>query len=227
MPQGEANGPQPERGVRLLLNLQLGKALLASDIDRPDVDGRGVGRLGDSRIGGQVVLFFGQAGALEIDEFRTEEPDPLRPEREGHFDFIRKLDVGQGKELHIIQSDRFELGRLLEFPEIMIVPFLLAQEFFSDSQRRVDNNFAVRSVDDDEVAVLDLLGDIVEADHRRYAQRARQDGGMRCRPSHICGHGQDVPPAEPDGRLRRQHFMGDQDLLLLPVLFRPALHLGL
>ena len=48
VPEGETDGPQPQRRVGLLLDLELGQALLSADVDRPDIDRAGIGVLGEA-----------------------------------------------------------------------------------------------------------------------------------------------------------------------------------
>lgn len=174
---------------------------------------------GDPGVDGQVVLFARQGGRPEIDELRAEQADTLGAEGHGHVHFFRQLDVGQEVRPDLVQSYGFEAGRFLQLAAVVIVPLLLGLILATDGGRRVDDDFAARAVDDDKIPLPDLPRDTPEAQDGRDAHGTGQDGRVRRPPSHVERDAQSGLAAQPDGRLGRKEFMGDQDVLPLGRLF--------
>ena len=135
-------------------------------------------------------------------------------------DLLGQLDVGHRGEPHAVERDRSPGRDLSQLAAVGVVFFLLALELLPDGRRRVDDDLAVRPVDDQVVAGLDRLGDVVEADDGRDVERPGQDGRMGGLAAHVQGHGQDPALAEPEGGLRGKEVVGDEDLP--PDVLRPA-----
>ena len=132
--------------------------------------------------------------------------------------YDRAFPISSGSSMFAIGKNRTpssvtgpEPGDLLELPPVVVVLLLLAQELFPDGRRRIDDDLAVRAVDDERVAAPDLLGDVVEADDGRDVEGAGQDGDVGRRAAHVQGHGQDLPAAQPEGGFGGKEVVGDQD----------------
>src|SRR4030042_2074048 len=174
---------------------------------------------GETRVDLEVVLLRGQRLPPEIDELRAEEADALRAHGQGQGDLLGELDVGLGDEADAVERLRFELGRLLQLPAVGLVLRLLGLEFPADGRRRVDDDLAVGPVDDDELALPDLAGDVPEADDGRDAQGAGQDGRVRGLPAHVQGDGEGQLLAQPERGLGGKELVGDKDVFLLGRFF--------
>ena len=163
----------------------------------------------------EVVLLGRQGLPPEVDELGPEEADALRAHGLGQGDLLGQLDVGLGDEPDAVERLRLELGRLLELPAVVLVLLLLGLELAAHGGRRVDDDLAVGAVDDEELALPDLAGDVAQAEDGRDAEGPGQDGRVRGLAAHVQGDAEGQLPAQPQGGLGGQELVGDEDVLLL------------
>src|SRR5262245_31478615 len=176
--EAETDRADAEDRVVLLAIEDLVKVLLAAEIER--ADRRRIRRrfLREGAVDLVVLLLGGKRGrSVQEQELRPVQADAARAAAERDFELIGKLDVRLEHDLASVERDRGGLAGgaqplLLALQEIG--PQLLVRRALGDS--RVDDDLALRSVHDDDVAGSDVAAEIVQADDRRDRQRLGDDG---------------------------------------------------
>ena len=83
-------------------------------------------------------------------------------------------------------------------------------------RRRIDDHLAGRAVDDDELAGLDDVARVVQADDGRHLERARQDRGVIRPAAGVGREAADLRPVDLRGQRRRQ-LVGDEHRRLVEL----------
>ncbi len=160
--------------------------------------------------GGLVVILLRRLTGLtgEVKELGAVEADALCAAIDGLVDALGDLDVGH--ERHLVPVERAP-GHVEELGELGLdddAPFLglaVLDELFLVG---VDDHDAVVAVDDDQVAGVDLAGDVSQPDDGGDTHGASDDGGVTGSPADVGGEALHVGAVQGRG-LRGEQVVGD------------------
>ena len=165
-----------------------------------------------------VLLVFGrhvrrsadehELGSIQADAFGA------RAQRLG--DIVGPLDVGlEDDRLAVARLQRAVLARARSPPPGAVTT--RAFRFLPQRRRRIDDDFASLAVDDHRRAGRHPPADVVQADHRRHAERSREDRGVIRAASGVGREPADSRPIELRDDRRRQ-LVGDEHARRVEIL---------
>ena len=169
--------------------------------------------LHDARVVAVLLLLARQRVPRDEEVLGAEEPDAARPVIDDVLDLVRVLDVR--RELDLVPVERHG-GIIAQREELLLelaVPHLRLAVDVHRFGRRMQNDVPRDPVDDELVVRFHVLADIVEADDRGNALRAREDRGVRRAPARVRDESEDVFLVE-SGRIGRRQRLRDDDRLL-------------
>ncbi len=208
--QAIADPAKPEKRVHLGRRAGFAVELVPAQVQGADDDRvRGHG-LGHFAVGRELLVLAREILAVQVEELRAEQADPFRVDLFQRRHVVGELDVAGHH--HPMAVGRFRrqvaqgrqpfLDRVTFRFELAVDKQCLAGGF--DDQR------AAVAVEDRLLAVVDVLADIVQADHRRQVQRPRHDRRVRGVTAHVGGKPDHVFAVE-RGRVRRRQIIRDHD----------------
>ena len=178
MPEREADGAKPERRVGLVGALSDGKHV-AAEIQRTDGDGAVLHPLQDPAVGAVMLLLAGELLAVQVEELRSIQADPLAAVGEDARDLLWKLDVR-------LQADTAPVERL-RGPIAILEQRCVAG--FGRHPRRLEaldllrvgreQHLARRPVERDQVSGTADLARLACTDYARHFQGPGEDRRVR------------------------------------------------
>ena len=153
----------------------------------------------------RVLFLLGRQGrAVEIEKFGSEQADPFRTIPRCQFCVIRDFDVGGKHDMPAITRGRFgfaQSGERFGHQHLLMLQLSVMPERLL---RRVENEQAVVTVEQNVLTSLEFLGDIMQSDYRWNSERSSHDGGVRCSAPEVCGQTKHVTPVHRRGIGRGQ-----------------------
>jgi hypothetical protein len=182
------------------------------------VTGRPPHSLNHRSVGFELFVLGRHVAAIEIQEFAAEQADAFGTAVERVGDVARQFDIGVQRDIDAIERRR--LGRL-ETPELRTfeLDLTFSQAIFVENARiGVDDQHAARAVDNQVFLVANQLPRIVQAKHRRNAQAARENRGMRGRTADVGDEGGEMMLLVGDDVSRREIVRNDDQIFFLDPL---------
>ena len=178
MPERKADGAKSERRVGLVGALPDGK-FVAAEIQRTDGDGAVLHPLQDPAVGAVMLLLAGELLAVQVEELRSIQADPLAAVGEDARDLLWKLDVR-------LQADTAPVERL-RGPIAILEQRCVAG--FGRHPRRLEaldllrvgreQHLARRPVERDQVSGTADLARLACTDYARHFQGPGEDRRVR------------------------------------------------
>jgi hypothetical protein len=183
--EAEADRAPAHRGVLFLEGVHIGQHLVAADIQRAERHRPLLGRIQHCAIECVLLVDARERGRHHELQFGAEQADALRA---GLGD-MRQVDQEtgidqQGDLLAVLADARLVAQRLILRLAASAQAHALGIGAF-DIGGRAQEHFAGNAVDDDRIAGFDEAGDVLHLADRGDAERARDDGHMRCRPAFL------------------------------------------
>ena len=199
-----------EEGVGLDRQAEMRHLLVAADVERADDQRAAVQRLDHAAIGGVLVVLIGCVAALEEQEFGAHQPDAFGALGQGEGGLVRQVDVGRDLDaVAVARGRRFRPQRRLPRPLLLLRgdPAAGGAEI---GLGRVEMQPPGAAIQHRRRARRQVEQPAPAGDQRRDAEGARQDGGMRGRPTGRRRQPDHLRRIEPGGIGGRQ-VVGHQD----------------
>ncbi len=203
--EADAHGAVAEERVVLMRDVEVRQRLVAADVHRADHAELALAFLDGFLVRLELILLRRDLLTAHEDELRAEEADALGAVVHRVVDVHVRADVRHELDLDAVRRHcRQVLERRVVRRELLLLLDLVAVG--GDLvRRRVDRDLAALAVDDDVVAVGDLVDAVflVQADDRRDRACLGDDDGMRRRRAGAEEHARDLlrRHAGDDGRL--------------------------
>ncbi len=202
--------PAPER-VRLLWERQVGRRLVAADVQRANDDRPVAHNLRHVLVDGELLFLAGRRQPFLEEEFGAQEADAFGAR------FERQRCIGGGAQV----GDHFDAHPIVRAREALRCGPGCAARFGRNGlclgvdkgcvAIRLDDDGAAAAIQRQRDAITDGGGQLrPDADDGGDAHAAREDGRVRRRPAARRAEADDAPAVE-RGRLRRQQIVGDDD----------------
>ena len=213
----EANGAVAEEGIHLRRHIEMSHELVATEIERANDHRCGPQRRRHHAIRLELLLLRRELVAVQEKIFRAEQTHAFRAAAAHLLHVVRALDVRGERELHAVERDR---GLVRGVAQLLVEADVLAHELAVLEERLIrgiDDNPPVVAIEQNVLAVAQFGAGLPHADHRRDAQRARHDRGVRGLAPDIGGEAEHVFLVEHRGARRRQIVRHD-DVAFLEML---------
>ena len=178
--EADADGAIAEERVVLFRNVEVRQRLVTADVHRADDAELALAFLDGFFVGLELVVLGRDFLAAHEDEFGAEQADALSAVVHGVVDIHVRADVRHELDADAVRRDGrqlFELGIVARELFLRLELVVVGSDFVG---RRINGDFAALAVDDDVVAVGNLVDAVflVEADNGRDGARFRDDDGM-------------------------------------------------
>ena len=168
--EAEPYGPQSEGGVNLMIVPVIGEEFITTDIQGPDDDRSRGHPFNNPLIGVELFFLRGRILAIQVEEFRTIEPDPVCPLTDGHGNFLCQLDICPHSNPIAISGLRGERRIFEHLPLQESDLFLFFTIFLRGRLIGIDDDRSRISVDNQEVSPIDHGGGSLQPDHGGNSQ---------------------------------------------------------
>ena len=164
----------------------------------------------DLRQGFILGVFVGEVLPVHEEELGPQQAHTLGPGGQRMVDLARKFQVRLEDHLLLVRRLRRNLAQPVQGPglplQLLAERPVIGQPFSGG----MDDDPAVRAIDDDRVAVLNVAYQIRHAEHRGKTQRPGHDGGMALRPAQ-GGRETGDPRRVHQRGVGRRDLLGDDD----------------
>ena len=147
---------------------------------------------------------------LEEQEFRTVKANPCCAKILHLVRLGREFDVRVQHNVLAVARHRLQLAHRKKLTALAFENFLAFTELADIVVIRIDDDLAVRTIDDNRIAVLHERSDIAKTAHRRNLQRPRQNGHVACTATRIHYDGVHLSRLERHQKTRNK-FMRNKD----------------
>ena len=173
---------------------QVGQRLVAADIDGSE-DDRPVAR-GFEDLGVEPLLPVAprKRGGHEELELGPEQADPVGPAHRQGRGILGKAGVDHHADLHPVAGPGGKRPHRGELGAALLADRHAMLEAGGQRPGRTDDHAAVVAVDEDRLAFLDAVADVVEAADHRHSDRARDDHHVRGQRAFLEQHGLEPSP---------------------------------
>ena len=218
--QRQTDRAQAQRRIAAFARLALIRRqdLVVAQIEGADGHRPAFHALDHLAVGFELLVFAGHLALLEEDEFGTQEADAFRAVFQRQRHFMRAFDIGQQFDLDLVER---RCPRSFQEAQLRAVDFelaLLELVFLQHPRIGIDDDHAVRAVDDQRFLVMDQLTRIVQAEYRRNVHAAGQNGRVRGRATRVGDEGGKIVFAEGDHVGWREVMRDDNQVFALDAL---------
>ena len=160
---------------------------VGTDIKGANDDGLALEPFGDGTIGLELLILCGRVFPVHEQKFAAKQANAGRARLTHSIEIARQLNIGVQFDVRAFECfgqralDTREFLPL-EFPQVLLEPVFGQHRFI-----RLDDDHALRAIDDDELIFAQQFAGRVQRDDRRNRQAARQNRGVRSRTTQV-GH---------------------------------------
>ena len=220
--QRQADRAQAERRVGLDAvgeHLVEVRPLVVAEVEGADGHRPPLHAAHDLAVGLELLVLAGHVAAAEEEELGAEQADALGPRLQRCRNVARHLDVGEQFDVDAVERARARILQALQLAALDLDLALAQLVLFEHVLVGVDDDDAARAVDDQLFLVADQLAGVVQAEHRRDAQAARENRRVRGEAADVGDEGTETVLLEGHHVSRRQ-VVRDDDLVLLALSAR-------
>ena len=185
--QAEPDRPQPHRRVHLVGELELGRELVAAEVEGADRDRVAHELLRHLPVRLEVLLLGREILPVEEEELRPVEPHPVGAAAQRNVRLLGEFDVRQEQQRLPVTRDRRQPRELRKVPgplRVGLSPLLVIPDHL---HRRVEDDHPFFAVDDDRLRGPERLRPALHSDDRRDPEGARRDRGVGRPAPHVGG----------------------------------------
>ncbi len=194
-----AHRAQAERRVGFLARLRAVERLVCADVEAADGDRLAGQGLDHGAVGFVLLLLVGQGVAADEEELGAVQPDAVGVGALDRGQVLGALDVGEQVDLLAVERGGAGVAQAVELGALDLELAAAQAVFLDDLLVGGDDDHAAGAVNDDELVVLEQVAHVVQANHRRDLEAARDDRGVAGRPADVGHEAGDVVVAEADG----------------------------